>query len=105
MQELPRGGEEPSVVLVDQSADSGLLPVFDAYMKMTGYEMEESINRETSGHLKTLLLAVGEEPLHHFNHTDDGEALQLFIVCSLVPPQSSVPGAFPPTSLRRSTTQ
>lgn len=33
--------------------------VFDAYMKMTGYEMEESIKRETSGSLEDLLLAVG----------------------------------------------
>uniref|UniRef100_A0AAQ5YLB9 Annexin n=1 Tax=Amphiprion ocellaris TaxID=80972 RepID=A0AAQ5YLB9_AMPOC len=34
------------------------VPVFDAYMKMTGYEMEESIQRETSGNLSALLLAV-----------------------------------------------
>lgn len=40
-----------------------LVSVFDAYMKMTGYEMEESIKRETSGNLETLLLAVGKEPL------------------------------------------
>jgi len=33
--------------------------VFDAYMKLTGYEMEESIKRETSGGLEDLLLAVG----------------------------------------------
>lgn len=33
--------------------------MFDAYMKMAGYEMEESIKRETSGSLEDLLLAVG----------------------------------------------
>ena len=33
--------------------------VFDAYMKLSGYEMEESIKRETSGPLRDLLLAVG----------------------------------------------
>lgn len=33
--------------------------VFDAYMKLSGYEMEESIKRETSGSLRDLLLAVG----------------------------------------------
>uniref|UniRef100_A0A665TD91 Annexin n=1 Tax=Echeneis naucrates TaxID=173247 RepID=A0A665TD91_ECHNA len=32
--------------------------VFDAYMKLSGYEMEESIQRETSGSLRDLLLAV-----------------------------------------------
>lgn len=30
-------------------------------MKLSGYEIEESINRETSGHLKELLLAVGKK--------------------------------------------
>lgn len=37
----------------------GPFSVFDAYMKMAGYEMEESIKRETSGSLEDLLLAVG----------------------------------------------
>ena len=34
--------------------------VFEAYMKLSGYEIEESIKRETSRHLETVLLAVGE---------------------------------------------
>lgn len=38
--------------------------VFDAYMKLSGYEMEETIKRETSGSLKDLLLAVGKK-LHN----------------------------------------
>ncbi|KAG7270657.1 hypothetical protein CRUP_032176 [Coryphaenoides rupestris] len=32
--------------------------VFDAYTKLAGFEMEESIKRETSGNLENLLLAV-----------------------------------------------
>lgn len=39
----------------------GPFSVFDAYMKMTGYEIEESIKRETSGSLEDLLLAVGAD--------------------------------------------
>uniref|UniRef100_A0AAX7V6U2 Annexin n=1 Tax=Astatotilapia calliptera TaxID=8154 RepID=A0AAX7V6U2_ASTCA len=35
-----------------------LVRLFDAYMKLSGYEIEESIKRETSGNLKDLLLAV-----------------------------------------------
>lgn len=57
------GGSERGGHARGQSHDPRLVSVFDAYMKMTGYEMEESINRETSGNLKTLLLAVGKEAL------------------------------------------
>lgn len=35
--------------------------VFDAYMKLSGFEIEESIRRETSGSLRELLLAVGKK--------------------------------------------
>lgn len=34
-------------------------PVFDKYMTISGYQLEESIERETSGELKKLFLAVG----------------------------------------------
>lgn len=44
-------------ILGNRSAEH-LRKVFDAYMKLSGFEMEESIQRETSGHLKDLLLAV-----------------------------------------------
>jgi len=44
-------------ILGNRSAEH-LRKVFDAYMKISGFEMEESIQRETSGHLKDLLLAV-----------------------------------------------
>lgn len=45
-----------------------LFSVFDAYMKIAGYEMEESIKRETSGGLEDLLLAVGMHGCLFFNH-------------------------------------
>lgn len=32
--------------------------VFDEYMEISGYEIEESIERETSGNTKNLFLAV-----------------------------------------------
>lgn len=53
------GTDEQSFVTVlgNRSAEH-LRKVFEAYMKMTGYEMEESIKRETSGSLRDLLLAV-----------------------------------------------
>jgi len=44
-------------ILGNRSAEH-LRKVFDAYMKLSGFEMEESIKRETSGHLEDLLLAV-----------------------------------------------
>lgn len=37
-------------------------------MKITGYEMEESIKRETSGSLENLLLAVGTRGYLFSNH-------------------------------------
>lgn len=43
----------------DSSWTCVCVSVFDAYMKLSGYEMEESIKRETSGPLRDLLLAVG----------------------------------------------
>ncbi|XP_044046259.1 annexin A5b isoform X2 [Siniperca chuatsi] len=53
------GTEEQSFVTIlgNRSAEH-LRKVFDAYMKLSGYEMEESIKRETSGGLRDLLLAV-----------------------------------------------
>lgn len=46
--------------------------VFEAYTKLSGYEIEESIKRETSGNLKDLLLAVGTN-LHNPESTGDFE--------------------------------
>ena len=33
--------------------------VFDKYMTISGFQIEETIDRETSGNLEQLLLAVG----------------------------------------------
>lgn len=35
------------------------LAVFDKYMTISGFQIEETIDRETSGDLEKLLLAVG----------------------------------------------
>lgn len=37
--------------------------VFDKYMTISGFQIEETIDRETSGDLEKLLLAVGNEVL------------------------------------------
>jgi len=50
--------EQTFVTILGNRSAEHLRKVFDAYMKMTGYEMEESIKRETSGCLRDLLLAV-----------------------------------------------
>uniref|UniRef100_A0A3B5L901 Annexin n=1 Tax=Xiphophorus couchianus TaxID=32473 RepID=A0A3B5L901_9TELE len=50
--------EQSFVTILGNRSAQHLRKVFDAYMKMSGYEMEESIQRETSGGLKDLLLAV-----------------------------------------------
>lgn len=50
--------EQSFVTILGNRSPEHLRKVFDAYMKMSGYEMEESITRETSGALRDLLLAV-----------------------------------------------
>nr|XP_043884187.1 annexin A5b isoform X1 [Solea senegalensis] len=50
--------EQKFVTILGNRSAEHLRKVFDAYMKMTGYEMEETIKRETSGNLRDLLLAV-----------------------------------------------
>ncbi|XP_041839470.1 annexin A5b isoform X1 [Melanotaenia boesemani] len=50
--------EQSFVTILGNRSAEHLRKVFDAYMKMSGYEMEESIQRETSGSLRDLLLAV-----------------------------------------------
>ncbi|TKS68407.1 Annexin A5 [Collichthys lucidus] len=50
--------EQSFVTILGNRSAEHLRKVFDAYMKMAGYEMEESIKRETSGNLEDLLLAV-----------------------------------------------
>ncbi|XP_071360775.1 annexin A5b isoform X2 [Trachinotus anak] len=50
--------EQSFVTILGNRSAEHLRRVFDAYMKLSGYEMEESIQRETSGALRDLLLAV-----------------------------------------------
>ncbi|KAM3864783.1 annexin A5b [Diretmus argenteus] len=50
--------EQQFVTILGNRSAEHLRKVFDAYMKLSGYEMEESIKRETSGGLRDLLLAV-----------------------------------------------
>uniref|UniRef100_A0A665TBQ8 Annexin n=1 Tax=Echeneis naucrates TaxID=173247 RepID=A0A665TBQ8_ECHNA len=50
--------EQSFVTILGNRSAEHLRKVFDAYMKLSGYEMEESIQRETSGSLRDLLLAV-----------------------------------------------
>lgn len=57
-----RQEKSPDVVLQFNSFFNLCASVFDAYMKLSGYEMEETIKRETSGSLRDLLLAVGTNP-------------------------------------------
>ncbi|XP_029287301.1 annexin A5b isoform X1 [Cottoperca gobio] len=50
--------EQTFVTILGNRSAEHLRKVFDAYMKLSGYEMEESIKKETSGGLRDLLLAV-----------------------------------------------
>nr|XP_046270896.1 annexin A5b [Scatophagus argus] len=50
--------EQTFVTILGNRSAEHLRKVFDAYMKLSGYEIEESIKRETSGNLRDLLLAV-----------------------------------------------
>ncbi len=48
---------------------NGFSAVFEEYRKLSGYEMEESIQKETSGTLQEVLLAVGKTYIHTHTHT------------------------------------
>ncbi|XP_048826349.1 annexin A5-like [Brienomyrus brachyistius] len=50
--------EETFITILGNRSAEHLRKVFDAYMKLSGYEIEESIQRETSGSLRALMLAV-----------------------------------------------
>ncbi|KAL3066622.1 hypothetical protein OYC64_016550 [Pagothenia borchgrevinki] len=50
--------EQTFVTILGNRSPEHLRKVFDAYMKLSGFEMEESIKKETSGGLQDLLLAV-----------------------------------------------
>lgn len=50
--------EEKFITILGTRSHSHLKKVFDQYMTISGYQIEESIDSETSGHLEKLLLAV-----------------------------------------------
>ncbi|NP_001082442.1 annexin A5 L homeolog [Xenopus laevis] len=50
--------EEKFITILGTRSISHLRKVFDKYMTISGYQIEESIDRETSGHLENLLLAI-----------------------------------------------
>ncbi|XP_062376539.1 annexin A5b [Sardina pilchardus] len=50
--------EEQFISILGNRSAEHLRKVFQAYMKISGYEIEESIKRETSGNLEEVLLAV-----------------------------------------------
>ncbi|XP_015199494.2 annexin A5a [Lepisosteus oculatus] len=50
--------EDQFITILGNRSAEHLRKVFDQYMKLSGYEIEESIKRETSGSLQGLLLAV-----------------------------------------------
>ncbi|XP_064200501.1 annexin A5a isoform X1 [Anguilla rostrata] len=50
--------EEKFISILGNRSTEHLRKVFDAYKKLSGYDIEDSIERETSGSLQDLLLAV-----------------------------------------------
>lgn len=50
--------EEKFITILGTRSYAHLRKVFDKYMTISGYQIEESIGRETSGHLEKLLLGV-----------------------------------------------
>ncbi|XP_075716614.1 annexin A5 [Rhinoderma darwinii] len=50
--------EEKFITLLGTRSIAHLRKVFDKYMTISGYQIEESIDRETSGNLEKLLLAI-----------------------------------------------
>ncbi|RXM31151.1 Annexin A5 [Acipenser ruthenus] len=52
------GTDEEKFITILGNRNAAHLRVFDEYMEISGYEIEESIERETSGNTKNLFLAV-----------------------------------------------
>ncbi|XP_040186261.1 annexin A5 [Rana temporaria] len=50
--------EEKFITILGTRSNAHLRKVFDRYMTISGYQIEESIDRETSGNLEKLLLAI-----------------------------------------------
>ncbi|XP_030047641.1 annexin A5 [Microcaecilia unicolor] len=52
--------EEKFITILGTRSYTHLRKVFDQYMTISGYQIEESIDSETSGHLEKLLLAIAK---------------------------------------------
>lgn len=50
--------EEKFITILGTRSNAHLRKVFDRYMTISGYQIEESIDRETSGNLENILLAI-----------------------------------------------
>uniref|UniRef100_A0A8B9HYG0 Annexin n=1 Tax=Astyanax mexicanus TaxID=7994 RepID=A0A8B9HYG0_ASTMX len=50
--------EDEFITILGNRSAEHLRQVFDAYMKLSGFQIEESIQRETSGGLRDVLLAI-----------------------------------------------
>uniref|UniRef100_A0A673LHE9 Annexin n=1 Tax=Sinocyclocheilus rhinocerous TaxID=307959 RepID=A0A673LHE9_9TELE len=57
------------ITILGNRSNAHLRRVFEEYRKLSGYEIEESIQRETSGTLQEVLLAVGKTHKHTDAHT------------------------------------
>ncbi len=57
--------------------------VFEEYRKLSGYEIEESIQKETSGTLQEVLLAVGKTYTHTHTHICQLNMVNLSIKCKI----------------------
>uniref|UniRef100_A0A667Z742 Annexin n=1 Tax=Myripristis murdjan TaxID=586833 RepID=A0A667Z742_9TELE len=79
--------EQQFITILGNRSAEHLRKVFDAYMKLSGYEIEESIQRETSGSLRDLLLAVGTKHKTHTRigaGTDDQTLIRVMVTRSEV---------------------
>uniref|UniRef100_A0A3Q0SGQ3 Annexin n=1 Tax=Amphilophus citrinellus TaxID=61819 RepID=A0A3Q0SGQ3_AMPCI len=70
--------EEKFITILGNRSTEHLRKVFDAYKKLSGSDIEDSIKGETTGNLENLLLAVGK------TGTDDGTLMRVMVTRSEV---------------------
>uniref|UniRef100_A0A3B4YVD3 Annexin n=1 Tax=Seriola lalandi dorsalis TaxID=1841481 RepID=A0A3B4YVD3_SERLL len=66
--------EEKFITILGNRSAEHLRAVFDAYRKLSGSDIEDSIKGETTGNLENLLLAVGKTP-----GTDDDTLMRIMV--------------------------
>uniref|UniRef100_A0A3Q0SLF3 Annexin n=1 Tax=Amphilophus citrinellus TaxID=61819 RepID=A0A3Q0SLF3_AMPCI len=81
--------EEKFITILGNRSTEHLRKVFDAYKKLSGSDIEDSIKGETTGNLENLLLAVGKS--HNLSGislgragTDDGTLMRVMVTRSEV---------------------